>query len=112
MSKLKCIKAHIKTLEEFQSHIFEEGHTFWYCDMQDKERSRPFYYYQINRSKNMCTCSNCYELMRLRREIRKLQKEVNIELTPLRYKFTNDDQEKRIMVTRGGINNDYAAFGG
>lgn len=92
----------IKALEDHQSSLFEQGHTFWHCDMADTNtrtnETLPFRYYQTNRSVHMSTCSTCSKLMELRKEIRKWQKLANIYLTPLHTRFTTPDHVKRMSV--------------
>ena len=90
-NEIKLIQDHIKTLENYQQHLFRDGHTFWHCSMQDNEpHNKPFYYYQINRSVTMSTCSTCNALMENRRKIRSLQKLIGTELTPLYTNLTWD----------------------
>ena len=103
MSHRKIIAAHIKTLLEFQSHIFEQGHTFWHCAMRDTETGKPFAYYQENRTVHMSTCNNCQKLMELRREIRALQKSIGAEQMPI---LTNIKDEQFVdIVTVQNIHN-------
>ena len=95
----KYLEAHLKTLIEFQSHIFDQGHNFWYCDAEDEERNMPFYFYQINRSKHMGTCGNCSKLMSLRKEIRGIEKLLGLTLTPFITRFKEERHIKRISVS-------------
>ncbi len=87
--ELKLILNNINTLEKFQENLFERGHTFWHCNAQDVEHNKPFYYYQINKSKHMSTCSTCSQLMENRKEIRRLQKLIGVEQTPLYTNYTD-----------------------
>lgn len=100
-----AVLAHIATLEAFQDHIFEQGHTFWHCAMRDTTTGKPFAYYQANRGVQMSTCGNCQKLMELRREIRKLQKQIGVEQTPLRTNITGENVLPRISVNNNSIYN-------
>lgn len=103
----KYLLSHLETLKEFQSHLFQQGHTFWHCDSQDEEHKKPFYYYQINRSKHMSTCSTCYKLMENRKKIREVEKLLNVPLTPFITNHTDQNHVKRMNVSggsRGGFN--------
>ena len=98
-SKIKALLyKQIEFLEDHQQTLFDKGHTFWFCDSQDIDHNKPFYYYQINRTQNMATCSTCYKLIELRKEIRAIQKLLKIELTPLITNFKNENLVKNISV--------------
>ena len=94
----KALKNHLKDLNEFQDELFDKGHTFWHCDAQDSTHNKPFYYYQINRTTNMSTCSTCHKLIENRKKIRKIEKELGIELTPLTSNFKTEEHLKRMSV--------------
>ena len=102
----KALEAHLDTLETIQSQLFDIGHTFWFCDGEDATHNKPFYYYQINRTRNMATCSTCRSLIENRKKIRAIQKQLGIELTPLHTNFKEENHVKRISV-RGGGNPDF-----
>lgn len=99
MKTKKAKQRHLKTLLEFYEYLLNQGHTFWACDMTDKEKKRPFYFVQINRTKHMVTCNTCYLLIEKRKEIIRLQKELNIPVWDLRYKLTEDNIEKHMTVS-------------
>ena len=94
-----ALYAHLSDLERFQAHLFEQGHTFWFCDAQYSEHNKPFYYYQINRTRHMATCGTCYELIENRKKIRAIQKQLGIELTPLTTNFKETKHVKRMSVS-------------
>jgi hypothetical protein len=98
----KALEAHLETLETIQSELFDIGHTFWFCDAEDESHKKPFYYYQINRTRKMATCSICNSLIRNRKRIRAIQKELGIELTPLYTNFKEEKHIKRLSVRGGG----------
>lgn len=93
------LERHLDTLWEYQQHLFDQGHTFWHCDSQDRSHNKPFYYYQINRSTNMSTCSTCYKLMENRKKIRSIEKLMGKWLTPLWTNHTEDNIKKRMSVS-------------
>jgi len=105
---IKAVKEHIKTLREFQDELFERGHTFWYCDAQDNTHNKPFYYFQINRTQHMATCSTCHQLIENRKKIRKLQKSIGIEQDLLYTNYSEEEHVKRVSVNSiHGCNHDY-----
>ena len=81
---------HLNDLINYYNHILEQGHIFWHCQAQDQERKRPYYYVQIHRTKYMSTCSNYYKLIELKKKIINIQKQLCLEVWPLRYKFYGD----------------------
>ena len=97
----KSLENNLKDLKEFQDHLFEQGHTFWFCDSQDEDHKKPFYYYQINRTQNMATCSTCYKLIENRKKIRTIEKILGIELTPLTSNIKEVKHLQRMSVSNG-----------
>jgi hypothetical protein len=95
----KLLEEHLKTLWTFQQHLFEQGHTFWHCDAQDEAHNKPFYYYQINKSRNMSTCSTCYQLMENRRKIRAIERQLGLPLTPFITSERKEEHIKRMSVS-------------
>jgi len=95
----RILKDCLKMLESCQTALFEKGHDFWHCDAQDEAHKKPFYYYQINKSKNMSTCSTCYALMENRKRIRTVQKLLGLPLTPFITDFKEDFHQKRMSVS-------------
>ena len=91
----KALESHLKTLWDYQRSLFERGHTFWFCQGRDTEHNKPFYYYQINKSQQMATCSTCYSLMENRKHIRKIQRDLGLPLTPF---YTNHQGETNFSV--------------
>jgi len=106
----KSILEHIKTLEDYQEYLFNIGHNYWACDMEDKERKMPFYFYQRNRSKLMVTCGTCYKLMEIKRKIRTLQKEIGAEQNPLITNYKEREHVKRMHVTNSSMWNPNAQY--
>lgn len=108
-----AVIAHIQSLEAHQDTLFNQGHVFWHCDAVDSNDRTgeilPFRYYQTNRTVSMSTCTTCIKLIELRKQIRKLQASIGIELTPLRTRITTDTLLKRISVTdKNEYNPNYA----
>lgn len=105
---IKAIKEHIETLRDFQNELMDRGHTFWFCDTQDAEHNKPFYYFQINRTRNMATCSTCYKLIENRKKIRRLQKMIGEQQDPLYTNYRETEHVKRISVKgTGNVNYEY-----
>lgn len=105
---VKAIKSHIETLRSFQEKLFNQGHTFWHCDAEDEAHNKPFYYFQINKTRDMSTCSTCYQLIENRKKIRNLQKMIGEQQDPLYTNFTSEAHIKKISVNRNsGVNFDY-----
>lgn len=102
MDVKKALEEHLKTLKEFQDHLFNQGHTFWHCDAQDASHNKPFYYFQINRSTHMSTCSTCYQLMQNRKKIRAIEKELGLPLTPLTSNIKELEHVKRMSISDKG----------
>lgn len=95
----KALLNNIKDLKDFQNHLFENGHDFWHCDAQDKEHKKPFYYFQINRTKHMSTCGTCQKLIENRKKIRAIQKLLGIDQDPLTSNFKEVNHIKRMSVS-------------
>lgn len=99
----------IQLLKDHQSSLFEQGHTFWFCDAQDIDHKKPFYYYQINKSIGMATCGNCNKLMLLRKQIREIEKRLGIIQTPLYTNSTQDNLTKHVSCSNSSeFNPNYA----
>lgn len=94
----KALENNLKDLFDFNESLFDQGHTFWHCDGQDQEHKKPFYYYQINRTTHMSTCSTCYKLIENRKKIRAIQKKLGIDLLPLITNYKEETHVKRISV--------------
>ena len=108
----KALEAHLKTLWEYQQSLFAQGHTFWYCDSQDESHKKPFYYYQINKSVNMATCSTCQTLMENRKKIRAVEKQLGLELTPFYTNHREESHVKNVSVkNKSDFNPNYAYMG-
>jgi hypothetical protein len=106
---IKATKDHIETLREYQDSLIDQGHTFWFCDAMDDEHRKPFYFFQINRTRNMATCSTCYKLIENRKKIRKLQKLTGEKQDPLWTNFKEEEHVKRMCVKgSGNVNHEYA----
>jgi len=95
----KALNNNLKDLKEFQNSLFEQGHVFWYCDGQDKQHGKPFYYYQINKTVNMATCHTCYKLIENRKKIRNIEKILGIDLTPLTSNFKETKHLQRMSIS-------------
>lgn len=95
----KALEDNLNNLIEFQNHLFEQGHNFWFCDTEDKDHNKPFYYYQINRTRHMATCGTCYKLIENRKKIRSIQKQLGVELIPLTSDFKETKHIKRMSVS-------------
>jgi len=101
----KALLIALKALEDRQQDLFEMGHTFWHCDAQDDDHKKPFYYYQINRSVGMSTCSTCYKLMENRRAIRKVQKLLGLPLLPFTSNYKVDKHVQNMSVSNASMFN-------
>jgi hypothetical protein len=107
------LRKHLADLWDHQQTLFDQGHTFWHCDAQDASHNKPFYYYQINRSTHMSTCSTCYKLMENRKKIREIEKMLNMPQTPLWTDEKQSEHVKRISVKNGSEwNPNFAYIGG
>ncbi|MDA3854133.1 MAG: hypothetical protein PF444_07835 [Bacteroidales bacterium] len=105
---IKSVKEHIETLRDFQESLMDAGHTFWFCDAMDDEHKKPFYYFQINRTRNMATCSTCYKLIENRKKIRRLQKMIGEKQDPLHTNFKELEHVKRISISsKGSVTHTY-----
>lgn len=111
---LKEKQAHLQTLEEFFIFVLKLGHTFWHCKEQDRETGIPFYYVNRNRTRNMSTCSHCYQLLALAKKIRVLQKDLGLRVWPLRNYITGDAAAFTVQEPHNewNINRQYAAAHG
>ena len=98
----RAVLAHIESIKDHMNTLFDQGHTFWHCDTQDRKHGMPFYYYQRNVSKRMSTCPTCYKLMELKRKLRELQAKIGIKQDPLRTEYKEAKHVKRISVSSGG----------
>lgn len=101
-NEIKGYKLLLDALIDHQSTLFDQGHTFWHCDMHDKDERTgetiPFRYYQTNRTVHMSTCSTCYKLLDLRKQIRQVEKLLGMPQTPIHTRFTTSDNIKRMSV--------------
>lgn len=110
---IKSIKEHIETLRDYQEMLMDKGHDFWFCDAMDEEHNKPFYYFQINKTKAMATCGTCYKLIENRKKIRELQKQIGEKQDPLHTDFKEEEHVKRMSVSgTGNVNHSYLPSGG